>query len=109
MLDKAMQIISLQSPDSPDVAVETRAWSNLIRALTFQRSVTKKPRVSPDPSSSSEGAGHETRLKSPQKTEFLPSFWYILLAVHSSFILVSISEARWACLLQQVCFIWRCV
>ena len=43
----------------------TRAWSNLIGALTFQRSVTKKPRVSPDPSSSSEGAGHETnkRLK----------------------------------------------
>ena len=26
--------------------------------LTFQRYVTKKPRVSPDPSSSSEGAGH---------------------------------------------------
>ena len=38
----------------------TRAWSNLIGTLTFQRYVPKKPRVSPDPSSSREGAGHET-------------------------------------------------
>ena len=42
----------------------------------------------------------EVGLKSSQKTEFLPSFWYILLAVHSSFLLVSKNEARWACLLQ---------
>ena len=38
----------------------TRAWSNLIGTLTFQRKSQEKPRVSPDPSSSSEGAGHET-------------------------------------------------
>ena len=55
-------ILKLWSPDSPDVAVATRAWSNLIGTLTFQRYVTKKPQVSPDPSSSSEGAGHETTV-----------------------------------------------
>ena len=53
-------ILKLQSPDSPDNAVATRAWSNLIGALIFQRKSQEKPPVSPDPSSSSEGAGHET-------------------------------------------------
>ena len=46
----------------------------------------------------------EEGLKSSQKTEFLPSFWYILLAVHSSFLLVSKSEARWACLLHKCAY-----
>ena len=41
----------------------TRAWSNLIGALTFQRKSQEKLRVSPDPSSSSKGAGHETKIK----------------------------------------------